>query len=351
MVNKEKTSKYPFKSGAIALRAARKTAGFRSAASAALHFGFSESTYRAQESGRRRIQPEDAAKYAAAFDIKSDELLAPHWSSYQRYQEKIRQIDYLKSKTSTAARRQTASRLRFARIARGFDSAKEACKTFSFGTSTYLSHEGGVNRLSDQVADLYCVAFEIRKEWLLNGTLPSGLGERIDARLETTPADRESGLSLRQLANPTPSIDMDLIDALKENLATSRSSGPTSDLKSDVIGEIPFADLRQAEGDVTVLSYRRSWALPLGFVSEVLHASKTDVIIAVADFGRTFGPGDRIFVDTSKTDLRQSGVYLVIHEGQVHQLESRKSARAGYHLPADVKAIGKIVGKLSLIRD
>ncbi len=57
------------------LRKARIARGFRSPTEAARHFGWSEVTYRAHESGTRGLRIETAKRYAKAFRIPLGELL------------------------------------------------------------------------------------------------------------------------------------------------------------------------------------------------------------------------------------------------------------------------------------
>lgn len=77
----------PMESMGKRLRAARSAAGFKSARSAAIRFGWSPSTYGAHENGQNEFDPETAAKYAKAFRTTANELLfgsapdAPHIES------------------------------------------------------------------------------------------------------------------------------------------------------------------------------------------------------------------------------------------------------------------------------
>jgi len=57
------------------LYAARKKAGFKSGRAAALHFGWSASTYCSHETASRFLADETAKIYAAAFDVKLEWLL------------------------------------------------------------------------------------------------------------------------------------------------------------------------------------------------------------------------------------------------------------------------------------
>lgn len=57
------------------LRAARKKAGFSSAAKAAARFGWNTSTYRSHENGQTQPGADDAEKYAHAFKVEPDWIM------------------------------------------------------------------------------------------------------------------------------------------------------------------------------------------------------------------------------------------------------------------------------------
>src|SRR5262249_48045968 len=57
------------------LRQARQMAGFDTAAKAARHFGWGQSSYMGHENGTRGIRPRVANKYAAAFGVSLGWLL------------------------------------------------------------------------------------------------------------------------------------------------------------------------------------------------------------------------------------------------------------------------------------
>lgn len=56
------------------LRAAREAAGFRSAASAAEHYGWTASTYASHENGSRGMKLPEIEKYARAFRVDPSQL-------------------------------------------------------------------------------------------------------------------------------------------------------------------------------------------------------------------------------------------------------------------------------------
>ncbi|WP_331326497.1 LexA family transcriptional regulator [Methylobacterium fujisawaense] len=60
-------------------------------------------------------------------------------------------------------------RLRQARKAAGFSSARSAALRFKWGESTYGAHENGQNDFDEEKAKIYGQAFKVRPAWLLFG--------------------------------------------------------------------------------------------------------------------------------------------------------------------------------------
>jgi Helix-turn-helix domain len=116
-----------------ALKAARKAAGFPTAAAAAAHFGWSVARYRSHESGIRSFGAEDLKRYAKAFGVKKDQLTFPD--------QRVISAQLLRTrKRADDQRREVAMRLRVARILRGYQSAICASLDLGIVTPTYLKH-------------------------------------------------------------------------------------------------------------------------------------------------------------------------------------------------------------------
>jgi hypothetical protein len=160
------------------LQAARKAAGFETAAAAAAHFGWSVGRYRSHESGARNIPGEDVRRYAKSFKTPPATLHAPDWDTVDRLLDEAR-------KASEVPRIEIAKRLRCARILRGLPSAAAASKILGIGTPTYLKHENGSNGINDDMAQFYAQEFRISPDWLLSGERPSGLGASVDSRIHS----------------------------------------------------------------------------------------------------------------------------------------------------------------------
>lgn len=62
-----------------------------------------------------------------------------------------------------------ADRLRKLRIARGFESAKEAARAFGWNENTYSSHEGGVRGIRKSAAERYAKAYRSTPGFILFG--------------------------------------------------------------------------------------------------------------------------------------------------------------------------------------
>jgi hypothetical protein len=159
-----------------ALQAARKAAGFETAAAAAAHFGWSVGRYRSHESGARTMRDDDIREYAQSFKVTMTSLHTPEWEIIDRQLEKARE-------TADKPRMAVARRLRCARILRGLSSAIEASKAFGIGTPAYLKHENGENGINAKLIEFYAARLSIVPEWLSSGLPPSGLGREVDSRI------------------------------------------------------------------------------------------------------------------------------------------------------------------------
>lgn len=87
-----------------------------------------------------------------------------------------------------------AQRLRDARIAAGFGSARSAALSFGWGISTYTAHENGQNEFDADRAREYAKAFKTKPEWLLLGTTTDAGAPGIDAQLRELPPEMSKRL-------------------------------------------------------------------------------------------------------------------------------------------------------------
>jgi transcriptional regulator with XRE-family HTH domain len=84
-------------------------------------------------------------------------------------------------------------RLKAAREAAGFSSARSAAQRHGWKESTYAAHENGQNKLKPDVAIEYAKAFNTTADWLMFGQKPA-LGS-IDSLLADLPDDIAGALS------------------------------------------------------------------------------------------------------------------------------------------------------------
>ena len=83
-----------------------------------------------------------------------------------------------------------ASRLRSARTAAGYTSARQAALSHNMSISTYTAHENGQNDYSAEKAEEYAKAFKTKAAWLLLGSNDDDdLAISIDSRLKRLPPD------------------------------------------------------------------------------------------------------------------------------------------------------------------
>lgn len=105
-----------------------------------------------------------------------------------------------------------ARRLERARIDRGFETAKAACRFFGWNYDTYIQHERGERGITKTAAAKYAKAFNVTAAYLLTGQgdrhgaiVPImgyiGAGEEIEPEYEQVPED---GLEQVELPFPVP---------------------------------------------------------------------------------------------------------------------------------------------------
>jgi hypothetical protein len=300
---------------ARALQAARKSAGFHTAESAAIHFGWPVARYRAHESGTRNILDDDLARYAQGFRLPFRSLANPDPQKTERKLSKLRELD-----------KQVAQRLRCARILRGYPSARKAGPAVGVKSPTYLKHENGENRLSADMAEFYALTFRISSSWLQTGELPSGLGP-LDEKIRAVLENPERYVSQVEPCAPSPSAG-DLID-LKPGRPQKRTVK---------IPEYRWSDLEKSGADITT-------TLPHGLTTFPMLSSEE------ADGSMTFS----VVVDKTNGQLPQysrlivsaagdtgEGDYLIFDGRQlgVFPLEPSQATKV-----KDV-VLGRVIGRL-----
>lgn len=301
--------------------------------------GFTNAKYRSQEAGSRPISLEDAEQYATAFGISLEALTDPDLRDLDRKLSMVGAIEAEEREAAKNANQAVARRLKTARLARGFDSARQAAKMFSLTIPTYLGHEAAKSSLAAPSARLYAAAFGINDAWLLHGDLPSGLGLKLDVRLESL-KHLDDVVHLRHLVSPFRPPAKSRLTTLKASLASHQASKWAAN--SDVVREIDPSDLRQLGLDALHIKPNRFWPLPKGFVRSAFNASANDVVVIVWE-----APVERLFVDVSRTKLDSYGQFLVLHSNGLLQLDMRSGLS---ELPEGAIIIGLIQARFTLLK-
>jgi hypothetical protein len=288
------------------LRLVRSLAGFPSAKAAAINYGWSEPSLRAHESGTRRIGPQDAEKYASAFDVSA--------AAFRSGDAAMVEIERLRSspphfEAETAAEKssgRTGARLKLARKVRGFASAFDLSAAYGFVLPTLASHEAGNNPIKERMAEAYAEALGVSASWLTRGELPSGLGEEADRQIGAASSLAEiDSAYLARIADPAPSSNRDKVNLLLGAAKARRAPGSSDE---DEIYEVEAATIVQ-----TVASARRlrTWKLPKGLVQTLFNAAAADtVILAIEQPIEGMAQGDRVFIDTSRRDPKADGEFV-----------------------------------------
>jgi hypothetical protein len=320
MVQKLKVGKL----AAEALKAFRKSRGFRSATAAAEFYGWPASRYRSHESGARPILKVDAKRYAAAFGARLEELLNPdptfvgtqaNWVRDQRF----------------ARRRDTALRLRCARILAGYDSAAKACRAWDLAHSTYVKHESADNAVSEAATKLYGAIFGVEAEWLRAGTLPSGLGPEIDAKIQEALRSPLKFQSLRRLRSPP---HPEYVAELKDRLQTSRGGQPNF-----TIPEYIWDEIESARGNTNDLERRETWSVPASLILErEAHKDELFVVISWTDREGVVAR-ERLFV-LRDSFIKDEADYLVYVNG------SLRITKSPSRTDQQDRTLGRIIGRL-----
>lgn len=326
------------------LAAARKRAGFSSAAAAALAYGWPEASLRAHERGGRKIGASDAEKYEAAFGLPAGSLQDRHLAGYQLGELTRAQLSRLKDspiEDNSSSNEQVGLRLKIARKLRGFETVAAAAKEFGFAHPTLAAHEAGTNRVSELMALAYASAYGISSLWLLKGIQPSGLGARVDQRLAVQPSlETISFREVRSLAErETPPDYFEVRKLVEEAIHKQRVSASDAD-------DIPEANPDQfgpsGPNEGAIASTRR-WRLPKGFVSNMLSANPSRVVAVAVDVpNEGLKIGDRVFVDTGRRDVGLGGQFAYSY-GKGH-LIVRTHPMGQHAIP--VEQTGVLIGRV-----
>lgn len=327
------------KQAASGLRVARKAAGYKSASAAAEACGFTNAKYRSHEAGSRPMTLAEATAYAEAFGVDIEAILDNRSSAASYARTEWVSKEWANYESEERARRLTGNRLKIARIARGYDSARQASVKLSLTIPTYLGHEAGKNAISPAFARLYAAVFGVRDSWLLTGELPSGLSAEFDAQMYAETFAPENYFAHRHLVSA-------YLPPLTEEIAKLKSATRLPEWTSnagDILREIDFRALRNHRLDALVMNPISFWPLPKGFVRSAFDASVDDILVVTPDRGPGHHrPRDRLFVDLRQTSLKASGQFLVLKKGEPCLIE-------GGDCPAGegIVPVGRLVAKFT----
>lgn len=319
------TGRYQGGEVATRLKTARIAAGFASAGAAATQHGWGVSLYQHQESGNRAFTASDVERFAAAFNVPARWIVTGEGAEDRRLTETIQKASEERSRQSRAS----ASRLRFCRLVRGFRSVASAAERFGLKRSTLSNHELGATDFSAEWASVYGLAFGVRPEWLVTGTMPSGLGAGVDSYLERVQLkDSEDAKAhadaLRHVGVSPVIADRAAIAQALENLeAASRNGVPLSKRRPPatvMIPEVPLASFAAAEISVSVGKSleeakrrpARTWGFPMDYLESALKADAHDLVVVA--FGASSSPdtsGERYVVNTAAPILAEAGTFVL----------------------------------------
>ena len=334
MAKRKRTSLQPHQQwyASRALRQARKAAGFVSASAAAEALGFTNAKYRAQEAGSRPISLEDAKVYAAALSVPLSALLEEKSAFFNKTRTQAQFVEAVAKRKAQEIKLEVSRRLKVARVTRGFDTGVQAAEAMGIPVPTYLGHEAGKSSLSAATTRLYAAFLAINDNWLQNGTLPSGLGTKLDECLIQI-KDAEDAAAYRNLASSYRRPSESRMAALKNVLQAGKVPDWTKKA-GDVIREISLSRLQSVELDALYSKSTSFWPLPKGFARAALGVSQEDLVVIVDDDTR-----DRRFVNISDTKVDESGEFLVLHRGKILEHTPGRTP------PAGAIVFGRIVAK------
>lgn len=350
------------------LKAARITAGFKTAREAAQRFGWSEPRYRSHEGAVRRIGHDTLREYANAFGVSEPWLKEGLVNQSEPYRDRDIHVDpareqelVLRVKFQRRAAQEPeidrGRRLRLARRLAGFPSAASAAAAAGVHRSTINSHERAVVGFEDLAARAYATAFGCEPAWLTSGSMPSGYPSHIEGMLG-------------QLLEYHDLTDVEAASHLPPYQPPSRSSGPRPVWEPQSISLASGRTLPEYEvgGLVRLLTepdrlgrpaVLQGWSIPTPFLGGVLRADLESCVMVVIPKVVSTGtlsvaPGDRLIVDTSVTEVFSAPYALVCNdaieiadartEGGRHLAVAAARRMDGYTL------LGQIVGAVTSVR-
>ncbi len=238
-------------------------------------------------------------------------------------------------------------RLKQARIAARYPSARAAATKKGWGVSTYSAHENGQNEFKADDARKYGKAFNVSPGWLLTGDQRVVEQIRVPAGQEFT-ADNDSETPLTELDRPFP-------EAIPQMLGRI-GGGSTGAVITIDVGEMQS---REEVGEW--------WRIPPAVLRGIARADVSSTVGFAMD-GDSMEPTiqrtDIVFIDTGRQKIEPDGIWAVDY-GLGRTLKRISVERVDGHLrfilksdnkaypdqpfdPDEVTIFGRYVGRFSV---
>jgi len=215
---------------------------------------------------------------------------------------------------------ETNTRLRQARQAAGFKSARAAAIRYNWTPSTYASHENGQTPVPRDAAKAYAKAFKVDVAWLLNieGSInqPKKIGNRTD-NLTVNRLGAEPHFELDAPAT-VPEIDV--------RAGASYAGGFSQEENT----------IDQHGNSVSKDVVRVNWGIPAPFLRDELHIrpGRAHILSVRGDsMNDALFDGDRAIINLDDRDVSQGGIFALLDDDasviikQVELVRGSKSKR------------------------
>jgi hypothetical protein len=274
------------------------------------------------------------ARYLEAFAVDPDALY---------YAERHGVPSSLREETRTYERRRRARRLTLARMMAGFTTAKLAANTYDFNEQNYYSHESGRHGFSDDLSDVYGLAFGVSPRWLQLGEGPSGLAagpdaEALAASIDVFVASYDDRIP-DELMRFVSTARRALPAAVAELLSNKRSASALPKATTTAGGALEIVREGIGEGKSNV------WGFPTGFLSTVWGLSPANLrVVALSSVppSAVAGVDDRVLIDVDDLSF-VDGAEMAVRsgDGTIRTLASPSTGST------EIETLGRVVARIS----
>jgi phage repressor protein C with HTH and peptisase S24 domain len=242
-------------------------------------------------------------------------------------------------------------RLREARAAAGFKSARAAALRFGWTVSTYASHENGQTGVPPKAAKRYAKAFKTSAGWILTGEGPVNQSTKDAFLGAETDTNSLGGL---------PALHDNSVNVPEIDVRAGASYAGGFNQEETTIDEYGNSVSRDA--------IRASWGIPAPFLRDELHIrpGRAHMLPIRGDsMNDVLFDGDRAIINLDDTDLSQGGIFALLDDQSsliIKQVElvrgkgpqrikctSRNPVYAPFELVLDdpVRIIGRVASKIT----